>query len=74
MAAAVAIGATVSCLVAGLLQDRLGRRISLILACCVYLGAVATSITSQSFAQLVAGRFSTGLAIGVFSSTVRGGG
>ena len=69
IAAANAIGATVGALLAGWPQDALGRRITLIIACCIYGGAVAVSITAASFVQLFAGRLVTGLAIGLFSST-----
>lgn len=69
IAAANAIGATVGSSIAGILQDKLGRRITLIVACCIYIGAVAISFTSTGFASLSAGRLITGFSIGLFSST-----
>lgn len=69
LAACNAIGATFGAGLAGWPQDLLGRRITLIVACAIYGGAVAVSITSHSFAQLCAGRLLTGLSIGLFSST-----
>ncbi len=59
------IGATFGALVAGLLQDRLGRRWTLIITCCMYVGAVMISFTSHSFAQLACGRLFTGYAVGL---------
>ena len=71
---ALALGATVACPFAGFLQDGLGRRITLIISCVLYLGACAITATAApypgGFAQLAAGRFCTGMVIGVFSSTV----
>jgi sugar porter (SP) family MFS transporter len=69
IAAANAIGATFGALLAGWPQDALGRRITLIVACCIYGGAVTVSVTAGSFVQLFVGRLVTGLAIGLFSST-----
>lgn len=69
LAACNAIGATVGASLAGFPQDWLGRRLTLVIACVVYGGAVTVSVTSASFAQLCAGRLITGLAIGLFSST-----
>ena len=69
IAAAMATGATISCPFAGLLQDRFGRRITLILACIFYIGSVCISSTAHGYSQMVGGRVLTGMAIGVFSST-----
>ena len=69
VASANAIGATISSPAAGILQDRLGRRITLIVACVIYMTSVAVSFTSASFIQLCCGRLITGLSIGLFSST-----
>jgi MFS family permease len=63
-------GATVGAAIAGVLQDRFGRRVTLIFACAAYIGAVMVSFTAHGFAQLAVGRLLTGLTIGVFSSTV----
>jgi MFS transporter, SP family, galactose:H+ symporter len=64
------IGATVACLLAGFLQDGLGRRITLIVASIVYMGSTILSFFANGFIMLAAGRLITGLAIGIFSSTV----
>jgi sugar porter (SP) family MFS transporter len=70
----LALGATIVCPFAGLLQDRLGRRISLIICCALYLAVCALTATAAEypagFAQVAAGRFFTGMVIGIFSSTV----
>jgi len=63
-------GATVGAAIAGILQDRFGRRVTLIAACAAYIGAVMVSFTSEAFPQLAAGRLFTGFTIGIFSSTV----
>lgn len=71
---ALALGATVACPFAGFLQDGLGRRITLIICCVVYLGVCAVTATAPAypsgFPQMAAGRFLTGMVVGVFSSTV----
>lgn len=69
LASALPAGATVACLVAGFLQDFLGRRRTLALCCLAYIGAALVSFTSQSYLMLAAGRVLTGLSIGIFSST-----
>ena len=72
---ALALGATIACPLAGFAQDGLGRRVTLILCCLVYLGVAALTTTSPAYAaggfpQMAAGRVLTGCIIGVFSSTV----
>jgi predicted MFS family arabinose efflux permease len=72
---ALALGATVACPFAGFAQDGLGRRVTLILCCLIYMGTAAVTATAASyaaggFAQVAAGRLLTGAVIGVFSSTV----
>ena len=71
---ALALGATVACPFAGLLQDGLGRRVTLVISGFAYLGACAVTASAPAypggFAQMAAGRFLTGMVIGVFSSTV----
>ena len=70
----LALGATVVCPFAGLLQDGLGRRISLIICCALYLAVCALTASAApypgGFPQMAAGRFLTGMVIGIFSSTV----
>ena len=63
------IGATFGAVGAGFLQQGIGRRFTLILACLVYIGAVAVSYYSNGFGMLAWGRLQTGIAIGLFSST-----
>lgn len=70
LASANPVGATIGSILAGLLQDRIGRRFSLILSCIVYIGATIVSYSANSFAMLAGGRLQTGFAIGIFSSTV----
>ena len=67
---AMPIGATFACLFAGLLQDGLGRRITLILASCIYLGSAAMAHWATGFATFAGARLVTGVSIGIFSSTV----
>ena len=70
LAGAMPVGATVACLFAGLLQDGLGRRITLILASCIYLGSAAMAHWATDFAMFAGARLVTGVSIGIFSSTV----
>ena len=70
LSSAMPLGATAACLFAGLLQDGLGRRVTLILATLLYLGSVAISFFATGYAMLVAGRLVTGVSIGTLSSTV----
>lgn len=75
---ALALGATVVCPFAGLLQDRLGRRVTLIICCLIYCGCVFVTATANTYEsgggggyfQMAIGRFMTGMVIGIFSSTV----
>lgn len=71
---ALAIGATIVCPFAGLLQDGIGRRVTLIICLIIYLGCCAISATAPAypggFSQLMCGRVLTGMVIGIFSSTV----
>lgn len=62
IAAAMATGATLSCPFAGLLQDRFGRRITLIFACIFYIVSTVISSTAHGYAQMVTGRVLTGMA------------
>ena len=70
LAGAMPIGATAACLVAGLLQDGLGRRVTLVLASVVYIASALLAHWSVGFAMLAGARLLTGVSIGVFSSTV----
>jgi MFS family permease len=70
VAASLSIGATVGSFFAAWPQDRFGRRVTLVVACAVYIAAVAISFTAGSFAQLFVGRLITGVSVGIFSSTV----
>ena len=71
---AMSLGAMLACPFAGILQDGLGRRVTLIALLVAYLGCTAISATAPAypggFGQLMAGRVLTGMLIGVFSSTV----
>ena len=75
---ALALGATFVCPFAGLLQDALGRRVTLILCCVLYMACVAITTTAPAYQlgggggylQVAVGRVLTGAVIGIFSSTV----
>jgi SP family galactose:H+ symporter-like MFS transporter len=75
---ALALGATVVCPFAGILQDALGRRVTLIICLVLYCGAAMLTSTSAAYidggsggySQMAGGRFLTGMIIGIFSSTV----
>ncbi|KAF2152442.1 sugar transporter [Myriangium duriaei CBS 260.36] len=68
--ASMSAGSFVGALAAGFLSDRLGRRVALGIACCVWIIGAAIVCSSQNVAQLIAGRVVCGLSVGVTSSQV----
>lgn len=98
VASAMTIGAALGTILAGPLQDSIGRKVVGSLACFVYTGAAVISATSnvrplhvgelsvtapicttdslrrmsplQAYGVIVLGRIVTGVAIGLFSSTI----
>lgn len=70
LAGAMPIGATVGVVLAGFMQDSLGRRRTLCVTSLSYIGATAISYFSNSFEELALGRVLTGVVIGITSSTV----
>lgn len=55
-------------LISGILADWLGRRSTIILACCVFLAGVIVQLVSLSVAALVVGRLISGLGVGFISA------
>jgi MFS family permease len=70
LASGLPIGAVFGSVGAGILQDKLGRRITLICTTAGYMGSVLVSFFADAFPQLAGGRLLTGVTIGIFSSTV----
>ncbi|KAK9446662.1 general substrate transporter [Limtongia smithiae] len=68
--ASMAGGSFCSSLVAGIISDRIGRKYSIQLGACVWIIGSAIQSSAQNVGQLVAGRFVSGLAIGICSSQV----
>ena len=68
--AAMAAGSFVSALLAGLLADRFGRRVALMVASLVWIVGAVLQCSAQNVAHLVVGRVVAGLAIGITSSQV----
>jgi SP family sugar:H+ symporter-like MFS transporter len=63
-------GTFVGALIAGTLADTIGRRLSIIIACLIFIVGVVVQITSHSVGGLVAGRVVAGLGMGIVSSTI----
>lgn len=55
---------------AGFISDYLGRRVSLMIACWVWIVGAAIQCSAQNVAHLIVGRVVSGLAVGVTSSQV----
>jgi sugar porter (SP) family MFS transporter len=70
VASIILIGAIAGSLVSGFLADRIGRRLSLLLSCIIYLVTALLSFSVQSFALLMLLRVFTGLAVGITSILV----
>ncbi|KAK9469438.1 general substrate transporter [Lipomyces arxii] len=68
--ASMAGGSFLSSLVAGLISDKIGRKYSIQLGALIWIIGSAIQCSVQNTAQLVCGRFISGLAIGVCSSQV----
>lgn len=59
-------GSFAGALAAGFISDRIGRRYSLMLACCIWVIGAAVQCSAQNVAHLVAGRVVSGLSGTVF--------
>ncbi|RAH68561.1 sugar porter family MFS transporter [Aspergillus aculeatinus CBS 121060] len=68
--ASMSAGSFAGALAAGFLSDRLGRRYSLVIACCIWIVGAAIQCSAQNVAHLVVGRVISGLAVGITSSQV----
>ena len=55
-------GSFLGALGAGIISDRLGRRMSLMIACAIWVIGIAIQCSSQDVAQLIVGRIVAGLA------------
>jgi len=64
------IGAMVGALGSGLFVDRIGRKNSLLLNNILYISGPIMACAAHNFSTLLAGRFITGLAVGIASSVV----
>ena len=60
--ASMSAGSFAGAVAAGFISDKLGRRMSLMIACCIWVVGIAIQCSSQNVAQLVAGRVIAGLA------------
>ncbi|KAL3250534.1 hypothetical protein ABHI18_011139 [Aspergillus niger] len=68
--ASMSAGSFAGALAAGFISDRIGRRYSLMLACCIWVIGAAIQCSAQNVAHLVAGRVISGLSVGITSSQV----
>ncbi|PYH47020.1 sugar porter family MFS transporter [Aspergillus saccharolyticus JOP 1030-1] len=68
--ASMSAGSFAGALAAGFLSDRIGRRYSLLVACCIWIVGAALQCSAQNVAHLVVGRVVSGLAVGITSSQV----
>lgn len=63
-------GSFLGAIAAGFIADKLGRKLSLQIACVIFVLGSAIVCSSQNVGQLIAGRIVNGLAIGICSSQV----
>lgn len=72
LASSMTIGAIPGSATAGLLQDWIGRKATVVLACVIYIAGAAVEFFSHghSFEMLLTGRIVVGLGVGWLSSTV----
>jgi len=68
--ASMSAGSFIGAIAAGFVSDLLGRRMSLMIACCIWVVGAAIQCSSQNVGQLIAGRIISGLAVGITSSQV----
>eukprot|EP00056_Hartaetosiga_gracilis_P008563 m.122524 g.122524 ORF g.122524 m.122524 type:complete len:351 (-) comp12939_c1_seq1:84-1136(-) len=66
----VVMGAFLGSYFAGAMQERIGRKWTVVLSCSVYLVGVTISFVSLSYVALMMGRLVTGAAVGVLSATI----
>lgn len=67
---ALAGGSVIGSLIAGPISDRFGRRDSCAFACLWWLAGVSVQVSTHSVGQLIAGRFLSGICVGITSSQV----
>lgn len=68
--ASMSAGSFLGAIGAGFIADRLGRRMSLMIASCIWMVGAALQCSAQNVAHLIVGRVVSGLAIGITSSQV----
>ncbi|KAK8210367.1 hypothetical protein M8818_003537 [Zalaria obscura] len=68
--ASMSAGSFIGAIGAGFLSDWLGRRLSLVIACFIWIVGAAIQCSSQNVGQLIAGRVVSGLCVGITSSQV----
>lgn len=70
VASSMTIGAMLGTVATGVLQDRMGRKPVLIIACTIYLVGAGLTCSATRFTQLIAGRIVTGVCAGLLCSTI----
>lgn len=65
----LSVGTFTGALVAGWLADAIGRRLTIIGGCCVFVVGVTIQLSAPSIPGLVAGRLISGLGVGFISSS-----
>lgn len=63
-------GTFVGALTAGWLADAIGRRLSIIIACAIFIVGVVLQVAAQNLGLLIAGRVIAGFGVGIISATV----
>ncbi|PLB37502.1 sugar porter family MFS transporter [Aspergillus candidus] len=68
--ASMSAGSFVGAIAAGFICDYVGRRMVLIIACCIWIVGAVVQLSAQNVTHLVAGRVVSGLSVGITSSQV----
>ncbi|KAH2539008.1 hypothetical protein KXW97_005365 [Aspergillus fumigatus] len=68
--ASMSAGSFAGAIAAGFISDRIGRRLSLLVASLVWITGAVIQCSAQNVAHLVAGRVISGLSVGITSSQV----
>ncbi|KAF7168368.1 hypothetical protein CNMCM6106_003606 [Aspergillus hiratsukae] len=68
--ASMSAGSFVGAIAAGFISDRIGRRLSLLVASIIWIIGAAVQCSAQNVVHLVAGRVVSGLSVGITSSQV----
>ncbi|KAF9895163.1 hypothetical protein FE257_000065 [Aspergillus nanangensis] len=68
--ASMSAGSFAGALAAGFISDHVGRRMSLIIACVIWIIGAVLQCSAQNVTHLVAGRVVSGLSVGITSSQV----